>query len=146
MNYQWIWLALGVIFMIVEIITPGFWFFSFGLGAIVTGLLARFLPLPAQLAVFAVSTTISFLLMKKFAGALLKPNDSAKSNVFALIGKTGTITKTIQPHQKGYVKIEGEEWSAKSEKDDVTIEVGSLVKVLNLEGNKLIVELISKEN
>ena len=136
-----IWLAIGVLFMIVEIITPGFLFLSFGIGAILTGLAALlFTGLPTQLVIFAITTTISFLLMRRFASLLLKPNEAEQSNIYALIGKTGVVKKTIYPHKKGYVKIEGEEWSAISENPDETIEEETLVKVLKLEGNKVIVE------
>ena len=142
-----LWIAIGILFMIIEIITPGFLFFSFGCGAIFTGLTARiFTGIPAQFVIFAVSTTISFLLMKRFAGLLLKPNEALQSNMYALIGKIGTVTKTIVPHQKGYVKIEGEEWSAISLNTEETIKEGEFVKVLHLEGNKVIVEINTKEN
>ena len=141
-----IWLAVGIFFLIIEIITPGFYFFSFGVGAIITGLTARIFGIPTQLVIFSISTTISFLLMKKFAGFLLKPSAAVASNVDALIGKVGTVTKTILPDKKGYVKIESEEWSAVSDKPDETIEEGSHVKVVRLEGNKVIVEINTKEN
>ncbi|MCL2064264.1 MAG: NfeD family protein [Candidatus Cloacimonetes bacterium] len=141
-----IWLAIGIFFMIIEIITPGFYFFSFGVGAIVTGLTARIFPgLPTQLIIFSLSTTISFLLMKRFASFLLKPNATISSNVDALIGKIGTVTKSIQTDKKGYVKVESEEWSAISANSGESIEEGEQVKVLRLEGNKVIVEKHSKE-
>jgi len=141
-----IWLAIGIIFMIIEIVTPGFYFFSFGIGAIVTGLTARIFPgIPTQLLIFSITTTISFLLMKRFAGFLLKPTASVASNVDALIGKVGKVTKTILPDKKGYVKVESEEWSAISSNPEQTIEEGEHVKVLRLEGNKVIVELHTKE-
>lgn len=140
-----IWIALGIICMIIEIITPGFLFFSIGLGAIITGIIARvFTNVPLQLIIFAVSTLISFLLMKKFAGFLLK-TDNVESNVSALIGKTGSVTKIITPAKRGYVKIEGEEWSAISSDSKQIIPEGSFIKVIKLEGNKLIVTLQKEE-
>jgi len=37
-----IWVGSGVICMIIEIFTPGFLFMSFGIGAILTGLISIF--------------------------------------------------------------------------------------------------------
>lgn len=135
----YLWIAAGIIFMIIEIITPGFIFFSIGTGAIITGIFSRIIDnVPLQFVIFAVSTLISFLLMKKFAGFILK-TDNTQSNVNALIGKTGTVTKMILPGKRGYVKVDGEEWSAIAQDSKLNIKEGSSVKVLKSEGNKLII-------
>ena len=135
-----IWIAAGILCMVIEIFAPGFLFFSFGVGAITTGLAAVGLgSLQLQLAMFSVSTMISFLLMKRFAGTLLKKSENIESNVYALKDKLGTVTKIILPSKKGYVKIEGEEWSAVSSDSSETISEGNLVKILKIEGNKAIV-------
>jgi len=138
MNWA-IWVIIGIICMIVEIITPGFLFFSIGVGAITTGLSARIFRLPVQLIIFSISTTISFLLMKRFAGFLLKKNENVESNVYALTEKSGIVTKIIMPNKKGYVKIDGEEWSAIASDHAETISEGIVVKILKIEGNKVIV-------
>jgi len=134
----WIWIAAGILLMIIEIMTPGFIFFSIGIGAIVAGLLG-FLNLPAQLLVFVVTSLVSFLLMKKFAKFLLRPTN-VDTNIFALIGKTGIVTQTIFPLKKGYVKIEGEEWSAVAEDHDEAINEDTMVEIVKTEGNKVIVK------
>ncbi|MCB5250909.1 MAG: NfeD family protein [Candidatus Cloacimonetes bacterium] len=134
-----VWLALGIVCFIIEIFTPGFFFFSFGTAAILTGLIAYFTNnLLLQLVIYAIATFISFLLMKKFAKTIIKP-DTEQSNVFALIGKQGIVTKTIPRSGRGYVKIESEEWSAVFDLDIDKIEEGTLVVVQEIEGNKAIV-------
>ena len=142
-----IWIAIGIICMIIEIITPGFWFFSFGVGAIVAGIAGRPFDdnIIIQLIIFSVSTLISFLLMKRFAGFLLKKDTGNETNIYALKDKTGVVTKIILPHQKGYVKINGEEWSAVSGDPTITLAEGSLVKIQKVEGNKVIVILDNQE-
>ena len=133
-------IAIGIICMIIEIITPGFLFCSFGVGAIVTGLTGRvFDNILIQLVIFSISTLTSFLLMKRFAGFLLKKDVKSESNIYALKDKTAVVTKIILPHQKGYVKIDGEEWSAIAEDQTATMPEGSVVKILKTEGNKVIV-------
>ncbi|MDD4155188.1 MAG: NfeD family protein [Candidatus Cloacimonetes bacterium] len=141
-----IWIAIGIICLIIEIVTPGFIFFSFGLGAIFTGLFSIiFSNYLIQFFVFAIATLISFALMRKFAGFILK-SDITKSNVSALIDKQGIVTKIISTGKRGYVKIEGEEWSAICNDLKISIEEGTSVKVLKTEGNKVIVTPIKEEN
>ena len=135
-----IWLAIGLLFLIIEIMSAGFLFLSFVIGAIVTGLFARLFPsLPAQVIIFSITTIITFLFMKRFANFLLKPAEVSPSNVDALIGQTGKVTRIIEPDKKGYVKVASEEWSAISENQNDTIQVGELVKIIRLEGNKVVV-------
>ncbi|MDX9870148.1 MAG: NfeD family protein [Candidatus Cloacimonadales bacterium] len=137
----WIaWIAFGIICFIVEIFTPGFFFFSFGTGAIITGLLAYFFEeyTLLQLSIYAIATFLSFLLMKRFAKTIIR-SDTAESNVFALIGKHGIVTKTIPRNGRGYVKIDSEEWSAVFEIDVDEIKEGTLVTITEIEGNKAIV-------
>jgi len=138
--YWHLWLAAGLLFLIIEIVTPGFLFLSFGIGAILTGLLSRIFPgLPAQLVIFSITTLISFLMMKRFESFMLKNEEQPLSNVDALVNKTGIVTRIIEPQTKGYVKIGGEEWSAISENSGDIIPEGTTVKILRVEGNKVIV-------
>ena len=142
---EWyIWIALGVLCMILEIFTPGFFFFALGLGAIITGIFG-FASIYVQLCIFAITTTITFLCMKKFAYLLLK-KDNVDSNIYAFIGKSGIVTKEILPSQKGYVKVESEEWSAVSMDSTETIPEGSIVEIIKLEGNKVFVAQNNKED
>jgi len=140
-----IWIVIGIICVIIEIMSPGFYFFSIGIGAIITGITGRMVTsIPIQIIVFAISTTISFLLMKKFSKLLLKKED-VPSNIYALQGKIGVVSKCIHPHQRGYVKIDGEEWSAVTVTQSETVEEGKVIKVISLEGNKVVVELHNEE-
>lgn len=138
----WIlWIAVGVLFIIIEIFTPGFFFFSFGIGAILSGLFAYIFPdnIVMQFLIFSIITFIAFLLMKKFASKILK-NSNIDSNMYALSGKIGIVTQLIKRDSKGHVKIGGEEWSAIFEEDLEQINEGEKVKILRVEGNKVIVE------
>jgi membrane protein implicated in regulation of membrane protease activity len=139
-----IWMILGIGFIIIEIFDPAFFFFSLGIGAIVTSLLSLipFLgnSVPLQILIFAVLSFISFLLMRKLGKKLLsKPGGN--TNVYALKGQNGFVTKEIPEDGKGYVKIGGEEWSA-IEIDKKAVELGAKVIVEGIEGNKVIVRKI----
>ena len=77
--------------------------------------------------------------MKRFAKTILK-NDTTESNIFALKGKIGTVTKAIPKNGRGYVKIGGEEWSAIFNLEMEIIEEGTIVVIIDVEGNKVIVK------
>ncbi|MFH1074957.1 MAG: NfeD family protein [Candidatus Firestonebacteria bacterium] len=61
----------------------------------------------------------------------------AVSGSESLIGEIGKVKKALEP--EGIVFVSREDYTARS-KNDVTIEVGEKVKVVSLDGNKVIVE------
>lgn len=139
-----IWMIIGIGFIIIEIFDPAFFFISLGIGAIITGLLSM-LPLlgnsvPVQILIFAIFSFISFLFMRKLGKKVLA-NPGEETNVYALIGKGGMITKEIPEEGKGYAKIGGEEWVAIGENNEA-IELGAKITVLAIDGNKLIVKQV----
>ena len=133
-----IWLALAVIFLIIEAITVGLatiWFAAGVFAAFVLSLLN--VPVLAQVVIFlAVSCCLLVFTRKIFVEKLRTGSES--TNVDALIGETGIVTEEIRPLTVGQVKINGQVWSALG-KDDETIEKDRLVKVIAIEGVKLIV-------
>ncbi len=136
-----VWIVLGIVFVIIEIFDPAFFFIALGIGAIATGLLSL-LPLlnnnvPLQIIIFAVLSLVTFLFTRKLAKKVHR-DAAEETNVFALKGQTARVTKAIPFDGKGYVKVGGEEWSAISE-DGGAIELDETVKVLDIDGNKLIV-------
>ena len=139
-----VWMMIGIGCIIIEIFDPAFFFVSLGIGAIITGICSM-LPLvgdsiPLQIMLFAIFSFISFLFMRKLGKKVLK-NTTNETNVYALKGKTGFITKEIPAEGKGYVKMGGEEWPA-IEETQLLVELGSKVEVVDIDGNKLIVKKI----
>jgi len=139
-----IWMILGIGFIIVEIFDPAFFFISFGIGAILTSLLSM-LPfignsIPLQILSFAIFSFISFLFMRKLGRKVLS-HPGSETNVFALKGKQGFVTKEIPLDGKGYVKIGGEEWVA-VEENQQAVELDAKVTIVGIEGNKVIVQKI----
>lgn len=138
------WVVIGILFVIIEIFDPIFFFLSIGSAAIITGLLATFIhSLVAQVIIFAVLSIAIFFSMKKL-GKKLNSTGAPQTNVSALIGKTATVVKTIPQGGRGYVKVGGEEWSAICLLDQEIPET-TKVKVMSIEGNKLIVEAYTEE-
>lgn len=135
-----IWIAVGIVCIIIEIFTPGFFFFSIGIGAIITGLLSKLITqFPLQILIFAIVTFLIFISTRKWSKKLLKGSDEP-TNIEALKGKTATVLQTIPADGRGYVKVGGEEWSAIS-RDGKKIEKSQKVLIEKIDGNKLIVSL-----
>ncbi len=137
-----IWMILGIICIIIEILDPAFFFLSLGIGCIATGLFSLFPfiynSIPIQIALFAVFSFIAFLLMRKLGKKVLETSGE-ETNVYALKGKIGVVTTEIIAEGKGYVKIGGEEWSAVSD-DRSLIPINTKVEIVDISGNKLIVK------
>ena len=66
---------------------------------------------------------------------------SEETNIYALKGQTGKVVKEIPADGHGYVKVESEEWSAKSF-TNIPIKMGRKVEILNVTGNKLLVNCV----
>jgi membrane protein implicated in regulation of membrane protease activity len=137
-----IWMMIGIGFVIIEIFDPAFFFISLGIGAILTGLFSM-LPvlgesIPLQILLFAIFSFIAFLFMRKLGKKVLA-HPGEETNVNALKGKTGFITKEIPAEGKGYVKIGGEEWVA-IEESSQAVELGAKITVISIDGNKLVVK------
>jgi membrane protein implicated in regulation of membrane protease activity len=139
-----IWMIIGIVCIVIEIFDPAFFFLSLGIAAIMTGLLSFAVKATAlQIIIFAVLSFLAFLSMRKLGKKILSTPGS-ETNVYALKGKLGIVMKAIPEHGKGYVKIDSEEWSAIA-KNNLTIELNARVSVVDVEGNKLIVERLSTE-
>lgn len=136
-----IWIVLGIIFVIVEILDPAFFFIALGIGAIITGLLSliNFIDasIPLQILIFALVSFITFLFTRRFGKKILK-HAGGETNVFALKGKPGYITQTIPSDGKGRVKVGGEEWVAVSQ-DGTQIKIETKVIIKDIDGNKLVI-------
>lgn len=137
-----IWIMIGIFCVIIEIFDPAFFFLSLGIGAIATGLLSLSpffrTYVPVQILTFCIISFIAFLFMRKLGKKVLEHSGS-ETNVFALIGKKAVVVDDIPAEGKGHVKIGGEEWVA-IVKDGKPLAKGSKVNVLEIEGNKVIVD------
>ena len=137
MSFVVAWFIAFLVLLFIELVTVNLvtiWFAIGSLAALVTAFFTDSFVI--QLVVFFVVSGISLLatkpLLKKFKVFQVTPTNSDR-----VIGKTGDVTKRIGKNQYGEVKIFGNTWTAYS---DDEIEVGSKVKVLEIEGVKLIVK------
>ena len=134
-----VWLIIGVICVIIEILDPAVFFISFGIGGLVTSVISTLEPpIWIQILIFGVVSFVVFLFMRKLYEKLIDKN-AKDTNVYALVGKVGIVQQDIPADGRGYVKIDGEEWSAVSDNSEIVAK-GQKVEIVSIEGNKVIVK------
>ena len=140
-NIVWLWLAAFVIFLILELLTPSMIFAGFSIAALISGIFAYFLPDAYywQIGIFIIASIILLPLTRNFVKRITTEEPS-KSNIDALIGKVGRVTKAIDPDLGGQILFEGETWRATS---SVPIAVNEKVKILSISGTKVLVEKLT---
>lgn len=137
----YIWLALAIVFAITEVVTVGLTTIWFSLGALVSLLLVicGVDNITVQVVVFVLVSLLSLIatrpLVKKYINKKAQP-----TNADRCIEKEAFVTEEINNIlSKGAVKVNGVEWSARSE-DDSVIEIGEKVKIKSIDGVKVIVQ------
>lgn len=135
-----VWLTVTVIAGVFEAMTAGLislWFVIGGLAALILSL-AGF---------SATVQTVVFILVSILSMVALRPlikksfiDKKSKTNVDRLVGRSCLVTQRIHNlSNTGEVMIDGQRWSAKTAEDDCIVEIGCKVKILEVEGVKLII-------
>lgn len=140
----YIWWALVVgLCLALELSSPGFFFFlSFSIGAFAAMMVAALYGVvQVEFAVFLGVSLITFVFLKKYMTTITK-RKALQTNVYAFVGKKGTVVSEISSHARGWINIEGEMWSAASV-TGVIIEKDALVEVVNNAGSHLIVKKVT---
>lgn len=143
----WYWIVAGLCLIGLELIVPSFTIIWFGLGAIVVGALSSIwpdFPVAGQVALWsAASISFTALWFRYF-----KPKGDrshAGMSKEGIVGETGIIIRgTEDSYGRGVVKFRisvlgADEWGCFS---DSALHIGDRVKVIDIEGQILKVELI----
>ena len=146
MDYVVVWLALFVILAVSELITMGLTSIWFAVGALAACLVSALgANLIVQAIVFVVVSILILLFFRPFAVNYIN-KDPEKTNVESMEGKVGEVTADINNVlATGTVKIDGMDWTARTDNGEI-IEAGEYVKVLRVEGVKVIVEKTELNN
>jgi len=139
-----IWLILLIGFVVLEAATVQLlciWFAAGALAAMVVNLLGGALWL--QVLVFFTVSIVLLATLWPMARKHLKAKAVA-TNADALVGKLCRVTEEIDPVEGGRVKVGDVTWSARSESAQV-IPTGSMVRILKIQGAKVLVEEAKKE-
>jgi len=132
-----VWLVTAIVLAIIEAATINLvtiWFIASALVALLLAYLG--VSTPVQIAVFVLLGVILLVLTKKPLEKLLKKTKQ-KTNADRVLDMTGIVTEDIEEDKPGEVKVDGKKWTAISKEN---IKEGSKVKILKIDGVKLIVE------
>jgi membrane protein implicated in regulation of membrane protease activity len=136
--FGYFWLIAGLVLLTLEVGTPGlFIFLSLACGTFVAALSAFCnVSLFVQCWLALGGALISFVILKYF---FVGKKQHCITNVQALIGQEAVVIEPIEPRKAGRIKVKGEEWQALCV-DPHILQKGTIVKIVRIEGNKLIVK------
>ena len=140
---NWIfWLVLVIVLSFVEIATVSLvsiWFVASGIVAMI---LSFFIEDTALITTIFILLGIFLLVISRPIVNKLRSKDNEKTNLDRIIGETAIVTEDIKKNVVGEVKVDGKRWSAVSKEKCLK---GDTVKVLKIDGVKLIVEKESEK-
>ena len=136
-----IWLVILIVLLVIEVITLGLsaiWFAGGALAAFIAALLGA--NVAVQVVLFLAVSIILLIFTRPVVMRMLNKHKTA-TNAESLIGEQAIVTQTINNLMgRGEVFINGLEWMARSQQDNDTIEKDTVVRILRIDGVKLIVE------
>ncbi len=137
MEISWIWLVLLAVFMAIEAATFGLVSIWFGIGSLAALITSFFVPsLTVQTTVFFAVSFVLILATFPFAKKLRKRKQEP-TNADRNVGRQGVVIAKITPSVPGRIKLDGVDWSAKSNE---TLEEGALCVVENIESTTVTVK------
>ena len=141
----WVWTAIIICSIIVEIITADLISIWFTCGAVVPFILAatNAVNYEWQIVIFVVVSVTLLACLRKITKKYLLRNSNVKTNADSLIGQKFRLLHRTDFETVGKVKVKDVDWSVMAEGQE-TIEEGAVVEIVCLSGNKLIVKEIKK--
>ena len=134
-----LWLIALIALLVLEAATVGLvslWFALGSLAALITSFFVH--NIWVQFGVFLAVSLVSLLIIRPLARRYVTPKQVA-TNADRAVGAEGVVTEDIDNLKAtGQVSVKGAIWTARTENDTV-ITAGTTIKVLRIEGVKLIV-------
>lgn len=140
-----VWIGICVFALVLELLTPtalvSIWF---AVGALAAWICALFgFNVVIQILVCIVISIVFIVIVRPIAVKYMRGN-TVPTNADRSIGDVGMVTKEIREDSWGEVHVGGAQWSAVSIDDDV-IMVGTKVRVIAIEGAKLLVRVMENK-
>ena len=135
---DWIfWLVLVIILSFVEVATVNLvsvWFVASGIVAMILSFFIEDIAIVST--IFAILGIVLLIITRPIVNKL-KSKDNVKTNLDRVIGEDAIVTQDIVKNEVGEVKVDGKRWSAISK--NICLK-GDIVKILRIDGVKLVVE------
>ena len=142
-----IWLGVMIVLIVVELITVDLVAVWFALASLLMVIITAIFPqmfFVWQFCIFLVASTIAVLSTRKLVKKLMQRKKDQETNLELIVNHTGRVVEEIvNDLERGAVKINGIIWNARTENGE-TVAVDELVNVIQIKGNKLIVEKKNK--
>lgn len=141
MNLTTIWLIVFVACIVIEIITMGLTTIWFAGGALIAAIGAALgAPIWLQIVLFVLVSLVLLYFTRPIAVKYFN-KDRVKTNAESLVGKQAIVISEIDNLQGiGQVTVSGQEWTARTVDEGITLPVGSVVIIRAISGVKLMVE------
>ena len=142
----WHWFVLGIILMLSELILPAFAALWFGIAAIIVGALLWLFPIMSlniQIVMWIILSILCTILWFKFIKPLSIDKTKAGLSREATTGQIGMVIQVGLTHDQVVVRfalpvLGADEWNCRSLSP---VEVGDRVRVVDIMGNDLVVQL-----
>ncbi len=139
MTLGWLWIAVIIFAIVIEVITDQLISIWFVPGAIVATIL-DFCEVDFIWQILSVILlAIAGIIFAKTVLSKILPSQIIKTNIEAIIGERCVVTEKIDNYAGcGQVKIKGQIWSARGVAENDEFEVGEVLNVVAIEGVKVI--------
>jgi membrane protein implicated in regulation of membrane protease activity len=128
------WLAGGLVLLVVELVTPaGFYVLFFGLGALTVGVLERIGLAESALSQWLIFSVASLTYLFLFRGRLQNRVKRGTGEVDTLLGEIAIPRERIGPGALGRVDLRGTLWTARNDAA-VAVEPDERCRVVRVEG------------
>ena len=135
------WFFIGLAFLLLELVIPGFVIIFFGIGAWITSLVCLIANpgLDLQIIIFSVTSILSLLLFRKMLAKKFfkEGGDSPETLADEFLGKDAVAKEAIKSGEKGKVEFKGTLWTATAVDD---IKAGQTVIITEKESINFIVK------
>jgi len=142
-----LWGVAIVVLVVVEIFTLGLttiWFAAGALAALILAALGA--PIVVQVLVFAIVSIVLLYFTRPVISKWFNKT-RIKTNAEGLVGKHAYVIEEIDNIKAtGKIKVDGMEWTARTEKDGMAIPKDALITIKKIEGVRAIVEQNKEEN
>ncbi len=134
-----LWIGTAVVLGLIEITTLDFFFLMLAGGALAAaGADALGAGLPLQVLAFAIASAVLIGVVRPPLKAWMQRGQNTITGTAALVGSDARVLEAVS-ERSGLVKLSGESWTARILPGGSTLEVGSTVQVVRIDGATAVV-------
>lgn len=139
MVWGWMWIAVIIAAVVIEAVSEQLVSIWFVPAAVVATIIDFFdVHIVWQVIVFLAISLLGIFFIRRFL-TRFNNSPSSKTNIDAIVGEKCVVTEKVDTFAGcGQVKVKGQIWSARGTADNDVFEVGDVLRIVAIEGVKLI--------